>query len=156
MAQENIKQLRKLIPSQSCTRRPKTLLERCRTQIKEGTRNESIVILEDLIAYHVEQNQERDDPFTPHVSVPHHSFPRDHEDTADILPFGSRIVSASNASGTTLTLETNKRLNQEEIGRRKQTLHPFPSTLKLRAQMYAISCHRVFIVGNTSTPITDT
>ncbi|HRT71688.1 MAG TPA: tetratricopeptide repeat protein, partial [Syntrophales bacterium] len=131
MAQENIEQLRKLAPSRSSTRRPKTLIERCRTHIKEGTRNESIVILEDLIAYHVEQNPVRDDPLTPHVSKPHRSFPRDHEDTADILPFGSRIASASNVSGTTLTLETNKRLNQEEIRQKKTNIASLPLNVEI-------------------------
>ncbi len=130
MALENIEQLGKLAPSRSSTRRPKTLLQRCRTYLKEGTRNESIVILEDLIAYHVEQNRDRDDPFTPHVSLPH-SVPRGHEDTADILSFGSRIASASSASRTALTLETNKRLIQEEIRQKKTNIASLPLNIEI-------------------------
>jgi len=130
-ARENVKELEKMVSSRPASRKPATIFERCKQLKREGTHNESVMILEDLIAYHFEQRTLQDARSDSHSMSDRIGSAGRPKGTAAVLPFHNAQASSVKATDRSDSPQTNKRLNQAEIQQKKTKIESLPVMVEI-------------------------
>ena len=130
-ARENVKELEKMVSSRPASRKPATIFERCKQLKREGTHNESVMILEDLIAYHFEQRTLQDARSNSHSMSDRIGPAGRPKGTAAVLPFHNAQASSVKATDRSDSPQTNKRLNQAEIQQKKTKIESLPVMVEI-------------------------
>jgi len=130
-ARENVKELEKMVSSRPASRKPATIFEQCKQLKREGTHHESVMILEDLIAYHFEQRTLQDARSDSHSMSDRIGSAGRPKGTAAVLPFHNAQASSVKATDRSDSPQTNKRLNQAEIQQKKTKIEPLPVIVEI-------------------------
>lgn len=130
-ARENVKELEKMVSSRPASRKPATIFERCKQLKREGTHNESVMILEDLIAYHFEQRTLQDARSDSHSMSDRIGSAGRPKGTAAVLQFHNAQASSVKATDRSDSPQTNKRLNQAEIQQKKTKIESLPVMVEI-------------------------